>query len=79
MGYDVYLVDPGGCHQSGDLVALCRGSTAFPSSGVHVSIRAKNVGLVPRYPLQKPPSRGLEGSGGDGGGVFPVFTLLGNP
>ena len=24
-------------------------------------------GLVPRYPLQKPPSRGLEGSGGEGG------------
>ena len=43
VGYDVYLVDPGGCHQSGDLVALCRGSTPFPSSGVHVSIRAKNV------------------------------------
>ena len=26
------------------------------------------TGLVPRYPLQKPPSRGLEGSGGEGGG-----------
>ena len=26
------------------------------------------TGLVPRYPLQKPPSRGLEGSGGQGGG-----------
>ena len=26
------------------------------------------MGLVPRYPLQKPPSRGLEGSGGEGGG-----------
>ena len=26
VGYDVYLVDPGGCHQLGDLVALCRGS-----------------------------------------------------
>ena len=25
-------------------------------------------GLVPRYPLQKPPSRGLEGSGRGGGG-----------
>ena len=25
-------------------------------------------GLVPRPPLQKPPSRGLEGSGGEGGG-----------
>ena len=25
------------------------------------------MGLVPRYPLQKPPSRGLEGSGGEGG------------
>ena len=24
-------------------------------------------GLVPIYPLQKPPSRGLEGSGGEGG------------
>ena len=29
---------------------------------------AELVGLVPRYPLQKPPSRGLEGSGGEGGG-----------
>ena len=27
-----------------------------------------SLGLVPRYPLQKPPSRGLEGSGGEGGG-----------
>ena len=35
-------------------------------------------GLVPRYPVQKPPSRGLEGSGGERG-VFSVFTLLGNP
>ena len=25
-------------------------------------------GLVPRYPLQKPPSRRLEGSGGEGEG-----------
>ena len=41
VGYDVYLVDPGGCHQLGDLVALCCGSTPFPGSGVHVSIRAK--------------------------------------
>ena len=31
-----------GCHQSGDLVALCRGSAPFPCSGVHVFIRAKN-------------------------------------
>ena len=30
--------------------------------------RRKFLGLVPRYPLQKPPSRGLEGSGGEGGG-----------
>ena len=29
-----------------------------------------DAGLVPRYPLQKPPSRGLEGSGGEGGGGF---------
>ena len=29
---------------------------------------AVKEGLVPRYPLQKPPSRGLEGSGGQGGG-----------
>ena len=28
----------------------------------------KGMGLVPRYPLQKPPSRGLEGSRGEGGG-----------
>ena len=26
----------------------------------------KKLELVPRYPLQKPPSRGLEGSGGEG-------------
>ena len=31
----------------------------------------EQMGLVPRYPLQKPPSRGLEGSGGEGG----VFLL----
>ena len=43
VGYDVSLVDTGGCHQVGDLVALCRDSTLFPDSGVHVSIRAKNV------------------------------------
>ena len=34
VGYDVYLVDPNGC-----VVA----SAAFPSSGVHVFIRAKNA------------------------------------
>ena len=43
VGYNVYLVDPDGCHQSGDLVALCCGSTPFPSGGVHVFIRAKNA------------------------------------
>ena len=43
MGYDVYLVNPDGSHQSRDLVALCRGSAPFPSSGVHVFIRAKNA------------------------------------
>ena len=42
-GCDVYLVDPDGCHQSEDLVALCRGSAPFPASGVHVFIRAKNA------------------------------------
>ena len=30
--------------------------------------KAQMEGLVPRYPLQKPPSRGLEGCGGEGGG-----------
>ena len=30
--------------------------------------RAFQAGLVPRPPLQKPPSRGLEASGGEGGG-----------
>jgi len=47
---------------------------------------ARNIAQQPQVtggwfrgtPLQKPPSRGLEGSGGEGG-VFPVFTLLGNP
>ena len=29
---------------------------------------SNSLGLVPRPPLQKPPSRGLEGSGGEGGG-----------
>ena len=43
VGYDVSLVGPDGCHQSGDLVAFCRGSTPFPSGGVHVFIRAKNA------------------------------------
>ena len=42
-GYDVYQVDAGGCHQVYDLVTLLRGSTPFPDSGVHVSIKAKNV------------------------------------
>ena len=31
-----------------------------------ISSMAAQEGLVPRYPLQKPPSRGLEGSGGRG-------------
>ena len=43
VGYDMYLVNPDGSHQSRDLVALCRGSAPFPSSGVHVFIRAKNA------------------------------------
>ena len=33
VGYDVSLVDPDGCHQSGDLVAFCRGSTPLRSGG----------------------------------------------
>ena len=32
------------------------------------TFRVTVEGLVPRYPLQKPPSRGLEGSGGEEGG-----------
>ena len=43
VGCNVYLVDPDGCHQSGDLVALCGGSTPFPSGGVHVLIKAKDA------------------------------------
>ena len=43
VGYDVYLVNSDGSHSSRDLVALCRGSAPFPSSGVHVFIRAKNA------------------------------------
>ena len=31
-------------------------------------LNSNQWGLVPRYPLQKPPSRGLEGSGGEGRG-----------
>ena len=42
-GCDVYLVDPDGCHQSGDLVALCRGSAPFPGSGVHVFVQISTV------------------------------------
>ena len=34
----------------------------------HLPVAQLGRGLVPRYPLQKPPSRGLEGSGGEGGG-----------
>ena len=33
-------------------------------------------GLVPRYPLQKPPSRGLEGFGGEGGGWWGTFGSM---
>ena len=45
--------------------------TPMPSTLALVSCRKVvgcDTGLVPRHPLQKPPSRGLEGSGGDGGG-----------
>ena len=38
------------------------------SQAAHLLITIRTAGLVPRYPLQKPPSRGLEGSGGEGGG-----------
>ena len=34
--------------------------SAFLTTGLHVA------GLVPRYPLQKLPSKGLEGPGGEG-------------
>ena len=41
------------------------------------------LGLVPRYPLQKPPSRKLEGSGGEGGGdeigALVSFATKGKP
>ena len=38
----------------------------------------KRSGLVPRSPLQKPPSRGLEGSGGEGG-CFLFLLFWGTP
>ena len=43
VGCNVYLVNPDGSYQSGDLVALCRGLAPFPSCGVHVLIRAQNA------------------------------------
>ena len=42
VGCNVYLVNPDGSDQSGDLVALCSGLAPFPSCGVHVLIRAQN-------------------------------------
>ena len=49
--------------------------TVFPNKPKHASegsckceVLTGRSGLVPRPPLQKPPSRGLEGSGGEGGG-----------
>ena len=43
VGCEVSSVNPDGSYQSRDLVALCRGSAPFPSSGVHVFIRAPNA------------------------------------
>ena len=43
VGCEVSSVNPDGSYQSRDLVALCRGSAPFPSSGVHVLIRAPNA------------------------------------
>ena len=43
VGCEVSSVNPDGSCQSRDLVALCRGSAPFPSSGVHVLIRAQNA------------------------------------
>ena len=33
---------------------------------LELRVRSHQLRLVPTYPLQKPPSRGLEGSGGEG-------------
>ena len=43
VGYTVYLVNPDGSHQAGDIMALCRGSIPFPGGGVHVRIRPQNA------------------------------------
>ena len=37
------------------------------------TLDSRGSGLVPRYPLQKPPSKGLEGSGGEGEGRTKVW------
>ena len=47
---------------SGAFSYVCRMISTEPN------INTTEMGLVPRYPLQKPPSRGLEGSGGEMGG-----------
>ena len=46
VGCEVSSVNPDGSYQSRDLVALCRGSAPFPSSGVHVLIRARNALVI---------------------------------
>ena len=43
VGYEVHQADVGGCNQEYDLVVLLQGATPFPESGLHVSLRARNV------------------------------------
>ena len=45
VGCTVYLVEPDGSHQAGDIATLCCGSTPFPSGGVHVHIRPQTAGV----------------------------------
>ena len=76
VGCNVYLVNPDGSYQSGDLVALCRGLAPFPSCGVHVLIRAQNA-LVSSSTSDDPQLVNIDctGLGGHGLGGFKDYDI----
>ena len=76
VGCNVYLVNPDGSHQSGDLVALCRGLAPFPGCGVHVHIRTQNA-LVSCSSLDDPQQVNIDctGLGGHDLGGFKDYDI----
>ena len=76
VGCNVYLVNPDGSHQSGDLVALCRGFVPFPGCGVHVHIRTQNA-LVSSSSLDDPQLVNIDctGLGGHDLGGFKDYDI----